>query len=383
MFFKHLSTMANQVIRKFLIIKFEIWLNLGRLDMNSNNMMKAARFYNVGEPLKIETILIPTIKDDEVLVKVRAVGLCGSDVSIVYGGYIKTTQNPITLGHEASGVIVEIGQKVENWQTGDRVSIYPGVKCLECHNCRTGNQHRCTNAQTFGVHRDGSLAEYVAVPARSLVKLPENLPFTIGAIITDAVATPFHAIKNRAALEEGETIAIYGAGGLGMHAIQIAKFLGAGKIIAVDVREEQLERARLAGAHITINAELENPVKRIKEETDGQGADIAAEFIGRKETYDQAINSLRWGGRGVFVGIGPGPISLFPLKLIQKQLDLRGSYGFTIDALRQLAQLTSEGKLQLEDSITHIFTIDEANKALEYLHKKIENPIRVLVTFPG
>lgn len=347
-----------------------------------SKMMKAARFYNINEPLRVETIPIPTIKDDEVLVKVRAVGLCGSDVSIAIGGYIKTTQSPITLGHEASGVIVEIGKQVENWQSGDRVSIFPGVECQSCHNCLKGNENQCTNSQTFGVNRDGSLAEYVAVPASSLVNLPENLPFTVGAIITDAVATPYHAIKNRAALEKGESIAIFGAGGLGIHAIQIAKFLGAGKIIAVDVREEQLIRAKGAGAHITINAELENPIKRIKEETNGQGADVSAEFIGNKLTYDQAISSVRWGGRCVFVGIGPGPISVFPLKLIQKQLDLRGSFGFSKDTLRQLASLASEGKLQLENSITHIFTIDEANKALEYLHKKIENPIRVLITFP-
>ncbi|WP_161949658.1 alcohol dehydrogenase catalytic domain-containing protein [Bacillus dakarensis] len=344
--------------------------------------MKAARFYELKEPLKIESIPVPTIKDDEVLVQVKAVGLCGSDVSIAIGGYIIPTQNPITLGHEAAGVVVEVGSQVEDWKPGDRVSLFPGVKCRSCFNCLSGNEHRCTNAQTMGVNRDGALAEYIAWPAKSLVKLPDNLPFTIGAIITDAVATPYHALKYRGGLEKGESIAIYGAGGLGMHAIQIAKFLGAGKIIAVDVREEQLERAKKAGADITINAEVENPVKRIKEETNGQGADISAEFIGNKVTYDQAISSIRWGGRAVFVGIGPEPVSVKPLKLIQRQLDLRGSFGFRIDTIRELAKLAAEGQLELESSITHTFTLEEANKALEYLHKKIENPIRVLVTFP-
>lgn len=350
--------------------------------VNQQTMMKAARFYEVNEPLKIEMIPVPEIKEDEVLVKVQAVGLCGSDVSIVYGGYIKTSHNPITLGHEASGIIVKTGSKVGNWKPGDRVSIFPGVKCMECYNCRSGNEHRCTNAQTFGVHRDGALAEYIAVPERSLVSLPDDLPYTIGAIITDAVATPYHALKNRAQLKEGDSVAIFGAGGLGMHAIQIAKLLGAGKIIAVDINEVQLKRAKEAGAHITINAQLEDPVKRIREETNGQGVDVAGEFIGKKITYDQTINSLRWGGTGVFVGIGPGPISVRPLKLIQKQLNLVGSIGFTIDTISQLAELASKGKLQLEDSITHIFTLDEANKALEYLRDKTDNPIRVLVVFP-
>lgn len=344
--------------------------------------MKAARFYELKEPLRIESIPVPVIKDDEVLVQVKAVGLCGSDVSIAIGGYIKTTQNPITLGHEASGVIVKVGNQVKDWMPGDRVSLFPGVKCRSCYNCLSGNEYHCTNAETMGVNRDGALAEYIAWPARSLVKLPENLPFTIGAIITDAVATPYHALKYRGALEKGESIAIYGAGGLGMHAIQIAKLLGAGKIIAVDVREEQLERAKKAGADITINADLENPVKRIKEETKGQGVDLAAEFIGNKNTYDQTINSIRWGGRAVFVGIGPEPISVKPLKLIERQLDIRGSFGFRINTISELANLISEGQLDMKDSITHTFTLEEVNTALEYLHKKIENPIRVLVTFP-
>lgn len=350
--------------------------------MNKENTMKAARFYKVNEPLQIDSVSIPSIKEDEVLIKVRAVGLCGSDVSIVYGGYINTSYQPITLGHEASGIVVETGAQVKEWKTGDRVSMTSIVSCNSCPNCLDHNEDLCTKPTLIGVHHDGALAEYLAVPAKNLVRLPDNVSFPIGAIITDAVATPYHALINRASLKEGETLAIYGAGGLGMHAIQIAKMIGVKKIFVVDVREEQLERAKQLGADVTINAKLESPVKRIKQETNGQGVDVAAEFVGNKTTYDQTVDSIKWGGRAVFVGIGPDPLTVGSLKLIQKQISLHGSWGFPKETIETLVEVVSNNRLQLEDSITHTFNLDQANTALEYLHKKIENPIRIIITLP-
>src|SRR5919202_2178512 len=189
--------------------------------------MKAARFHEVNEPLRIEDVPVPEIQEDEVLVQVEVVGLCGSDIHIVEKGASPTPFKPITLGHEPSGVVARMGSRVEGWEEGDRVTVDPVLFCGSCRNCITGHTEICLNRKLIGIQEEGALAEYVAIPAKNLVRLPESVPSTVGAIITDAVATPFHALVDRAALKVGETVAIYGVGGVGLHAVQIAKLLEA------------------------------------------------------------------------------------------------------------------------------------------------------------
>ncbi|WP_216829837.1 zinc-dependent alcohol dehydrogenase [Alkalihalobacterium elongatum] len=344
--------------------------------------MKAARFYNVNEPLKIEEVPVPQLKDDEVLVQLKAVGLCGSDIHIAYEGVTATDYQPIILGHEPSGIVVQTGANVQGWEIGTRVSVFPIIYCGSCPNCISGHSEICYELKVLGVHRDGGLAEYMAIPAKNLVKLPNNIPFTIGAIITDAVATPFHALIDRAQLRAGESVAIFGAGGLGLHAVQIARMAGAKQIIVVDVKDEQLERAKQLGADISINSKYESPVEVIKKSTNGYGVDVAAEFVGLQETIKQAAASAGVGGRVVVSGIGPEPIQLMATeKFVRKQLSLHGSFGLTKQTVEQLAALAGNGRMNLEDSITHTFPLYEVNTALHYLHEKIENPTRIVITF--
>src|SRR5215212_8358615 len=189
--------------------------------------MKAARFYEVNEPLRIEEVPVPEVQEDEVLVQTRAIGLCGSDIHIVFEGVTPTAFTPITLGHEPSGEVAHTGTRVEGWEEGDRVTVDPVLFCGSCRNCITGHTEICLTRRLIGIQAEGALAEYVVVPAKNLVRLPENVPFTVGAIITDAIATPFHALVDRAVLKVGESVAIYGVGGLGLHAVQIARLLGA------------------------------------------------------------------------------------------------------------------------------------------------------------
>jgi len=345
--------------------------------------MKAARFYEVNEPLKVEEIPTPEIRDDEVLVEIKAVGLCGSDVHIVYEGVTPTSHKPIILGHEPSGVVAAVGKDVTGWKPGDRVSITPGIFCGSCSNCINGHAEICLSRQVIGIQRDGALAEYLNIPAKNLVRLPEQVPFEVGAIITDAIATPFHALIDRAQLKPGESIAIFGAGGLGLHAVQIAKLAGAKQIFVIDTRDDQLERAKSLGADVTINPSKESPVDRINNMTNGFGVDVSAEFIGLQNTIAQAVESVAIGGRTVVVGLGPEPISVLPPTIfVRKQLSLLGSYGFTKQTIEQLVELVAAGKLNVEESITHTFPLEEVNTALRYLHEKVENPIRVVVTFP-
>jgi alcohol dehydrogenase, propanol-preferring len=347
----------------------------------ASESMTAARFHEVNEPLQLEEIPVPEIQEDEVLVRVKSVGLCGSDVHIVFEGVTPTPYTPITLGHEPCGVISATGARVEGWEEGDRVAVTPVLFCSSCRNCIAGYTNICLERKMVGIQAEGALAEYLAVPAKNLVRLPEDVPFTIGAIVTDAVATPFYALTERAALKAGETVAIYGVGGLGIHAVQISRLVGARKIIVVDPREEQLERAAQMGADLTIDPQETSPVEAILEATGGLGVDVAAEFIGLQETIAQCVESVARGGRVLVVGLGPEQINIVPPTiLVRDQISLLGSYAFTKCSIEQLVNLTAAGRLDLEASITHTFSLSEVNTALKYLHEKIEDPVRVAVT---
>jgi alcohol dehydrogenase, propanol-preferring len=343
--------------------------------------MKAARFYELDAPLRIEDIAVPEIGDDEVLVQVRAVGLCGTDIHILKEGQTLTAFKPITPGHEAAGVVARVGSAVAGWTRGDRVSVLPGIYCGACQQCLQGRDELCEYRRMIGIQAEGALAEYLRVPAKNLVRLPANVPFTVGAILTDAAATPYHALIDRAALKRNETVAVFGVGGLGLHAVQIAKVVGARSIIAVDIRDEQLERARSVGADITINSRAGSPVPSIMQATEGRGVDVAAEFVGFTETIAQAVEAAAPGGRIVVAGIGSEAIkTVSPAVLVRKELTLMGSYAFTKQTIEQLVDLVANGRLALEASVTHTFSLDAVNEGLNVLQKKIGNPTRVVIT---
>ena len=196
----------------------------------------------------------------------------------------------------------------------------------------------------------------------------------------DAVATPFHAITNRGALRVGEKVAVFGCGGLGIHGVQIAKVCGASLVIAVDASDSALERAGKVGADEVINPRKENPIEKIKEMTGGMGVDMAVEFVGLKETIEQAVRSVRVGGRTVVVGLGPETIFLPPpTTFVRTELSFLGSYGSTTLEIQNVVDLVTSGKLDLSDSITERFPLEEVNKGLDHLHKKIGNPIRIVI----
>lgn len=342
--------------------------------------MKAARFYKVNEPLKIETIPIPQIEEDEVLVDVKATGICGSDIHIVYEGVTPTGFLPITLGHEPSGVIVEVGSKVNDWKEGDRVAVSSLVTCGKCFNCLSGRESICLDRKLLGIHLNGALAEYMAVPARNLIRLPENVPFDQGAILTDAVATPYHAITKRANLRLGETVAVVGCGGLGIHAVQLCKIGGASKIIAVDVDEEILERVKKVGATDTINVKEDKAAERIKEIADGVGVDLSFEFVGRQDTIALGVECLKVGGRLVIVGLGPDNINVLPPTIfVRSEFSVLGSYAWDREDIIKLVGLMEQGSLDISGSIAERFGLDEVNTALDHLHKKIGKPIRIVI----
>jgi len=324
---------------------------------------------------------VPSPGAEEVLVRVASTGLCGSDVHIAVEGITPTSHLPITLGHEIAGTVVAVGAAVNGWSADERVCVFPVLFDGTCPSCLAGHSEVCLDRRIIGIHADGGLAEYVAVPAKNLVAIPEGVPFDQAAICTDAVVTPFHALADVARLSAGESVAVLGVGGLGMHAVEIAKLVGASPVIAVDTRAAQLARAQESGADVVVDASGGSVLDAVQAATGGVGVDVAAEFVGTQATIGQAVECLRIGGRAVIVGLGGDPITVLPPTVfVRRQLQLLGSYGGTLTTLRRVLQLVATGRLDLSRSITHRFGLDDADEALRTLHQKIGNPQRVVIT---
>jgi 2-desacetyl-2-hydroxyethyl bacteriochlorophyllide A dehydrogenase len=335
----------------------------------------------VGQPLVVEEVPTPRPAHGEVLLRVRACGLCSSDIHIAYEGITPTAFQPIILGHEIGGEIAELGEEVGGWQVGDRVVVSAILSCGQCINCIAGNQQICLQRGIIGIHENGGLAEYAGVPAKNLTRLPDKIPYDQGAILTDAVATPYHAITSRGRLTSGESVAVIGCGGLGIHAIQLAKVFGADTIIAVDVLSLALERAKSLGADFVCRADQEDPVEVIREATKGLGVDLALECVGEQSTIATAVACLKTGGRAVVVGLGADNINtLPPTEFVRREIELRGSYGFTVREISELVQLVDKGELDISGSISRTIALDEINEGLEALYRKIGNPVRIVVS---
>ena len=349
-----------------------------------NQKMLAARLHKVGEPLKIQEIDIPNPGPGEALIEMKACGICATDVHTALDGTVPTAYTPMTLGHEPSGVIRELSDGVRDWEKGDRVAIYPQVTCGVCHQCRAGRDGICINTRVLGMHRDGAFADYIVMPTRNLVKIPDNVSFTEAAIMTDAGATPFHAVTKRGQVSPGETVAIFGCGGLGMNAVQFCRLAGAARIIAVDTSDYALERALKVGADVTVNAGVEKPYKEVIAANGGYGVDVAFEFVGVNAAIDQAVRSLRRGGRAVTVGIGPERINIIPpFFFVYNDLELIGSFGSNIADLEKLMGIAASGKIDLSESISSVIPLKDVNQGISDLEKKVGNPVRIVVSMEG
>lgn len=338
--------------------------------------MKAALFYESGLPLRVEEIETPEVGPKEVLVRVAACGICRSDLSILEG-YFLPSKRPIVLGHEASGVVAEVGEDVERSLVGDRVLIDLKAPCGKCYYCLDGRANLCLNPQILGLVIDGAFAEYVKVPETAIINLPKELHLEESAILVDAVSTPLHAIKNVASVSPRDVVAIYGIGGLGINAVQIAA-LYASKVIAVDVMDWKLEVVRKLGADEIINAREEDPVETIKGLTDGLGADIAFEISGDPEALDYAFWSVKSGGQVVVVGLGYENVDLNWISLVLREVIIKGSHGYTRKDLMEVLNLARIGSIKLSPVISHRLRLEDVNKGLELLEK--ETALRALVT---
>jgi len=344
--------------------------------------MKAALFYEPHEPLRIEEIPTPEPAPGEALIQVKACGICASDLHI-FAGEIRgfAMPHPLVPGHEASGVIAALGAGVEDWRVGERVvATVPGKTCGACRPCRQSDLEACLQPRILGVDYHGGFAEYLTFPVHSLVRLPDGIPFEQGAILADAVGTPFHAVVVRGALRAGERVAIFGVGGLGTHAVQIARLAGAGEIIAVDVLPGALARAKTLGADHLVDARREDAPRRIRELTGGEGVDLAVELVGRPATIAAAEACLARGGRAVLVGIGAEPITVLPTAVFSVfSHGLLGSLGYRREDVTRLVRLVAGGRLDLSGSISARLPLAAINEGVRRLEEKIDDPVRIMI----
>ncbi|MCK6482516.1 MAG: alcohol dehydrogenase catalytic domain-containing protein [Phycisphaerae bacterium] len=328
--------------------------------------MKAAVFHGPGVGLKIEDVPVPGIGAGDILVKVAACGVCHTDLHYIEHGVATFKKPPIVLGHEASGVVAECGSDVVAFKAGQRVLIPAVLTCGRCAFCRHGRENICTDMRMLGNHFDGAYAEYVAVPAKDVLHLPDSIPIEEAAIIADAVSTPFHAVKNRARVQPGDSVVVFGCGGVGINAVQLATAAG-GRVIAVDVSERKLEWARQFGAAATINAaKVERVSKEVRKLTGG-GADIAMEVIGNPRTIEEAFECVRTGGRLVVVGYTHEAISIVAGKIMFKEIEVLGSLGCRPCDYVPLLRLVEQGRIDLKRQVTHRFRLDEIGKAFEVM----------------
>ncbi|HEX4641581.1 MAG TPA: zinc-binding dehydrogenase [Chthoniobacterales bacterium] len=329
--------------------------------------MKAVRLVAIGSPLEEQQISVPSLGAGDVLVRVRAAGICHSDAHY-RAGVSPVKQLPITLGHEVAGVVEDAGPAARDFKPGDRVCIHYLVTCGTCTFCRAGHEQFCARAEMIGKHRDGGYAEFIAVPERSVFRLPEEIPFEQGAIQMCSSATSWHAL-NKARLRAGETVAVFGAGGLGISAIQLALHLGAAKVFAVDINPEKLQLAVRFGA-TPINAAERDPIEQLREMTNGGGVDVALELVGLPLTMRQAVQSLATLGRAALVGLSQDSFEVAPYsELLNKEAEIIGVSDHLASEIPPLLELARTRKLDLSHGIIRPIPLEPAavNGALDNL----------------
>lgn len=320
---------------------------------------------------------IPIIQNShDVLIKVHACGVCGSDIArvMVKGAH----KMPIIIGHEFAGEVVEVGSDVKSTHVSDRVTIMPLVPCGRCDYCRIGEYTLCDDYDYYGSRIPGAMAEYILVNERNVLKLPENVDYEMGAM-TDPVSVALHAVR-KAGVEAGQSAVVFGLGAIGFVTVQWLKNLGCTKVIAVDIFDEKLELAKTLGADLVINGKTTDVVKAIQNYTGGKGVDIAIELAGSKLTQPQAVLAVSKMGKVVYCGISYDDL-LLPNQalnaILRGELAILGSWNSSIAPLpinewESALKFMNSGKIQVKPLISHRVRLEDCQSVFEMMFYKKE-----------
>ncbi|WP_371069298.1 galactitol-1-phosphate 5-dehydrogenase [Sediminibacillus sp. JSM 1682029] len=344
--------------------------------------MKALNLYGVKD-IRCEQSPEPVIEDGkEVIIKVKAAGICGSDISRYQklGPYVKG----MTFGHEFSGEVVETGEAVTEIKTGDRVAACPAYACGDCESCRRGEPARCAQLSVIGARHPGAYAEFVKLPAGHVMRLPDNVDYDTAALVEPAsvVAHGYY----RTDVRPGAEVAVMGAGNIGLLAIQWARIFGARKVYAIDVDDQKLEIARELGADVTVNPLVQPADEQIMEQTGGRGVDLAVESAGSPATSAQVLALPRKGGEVVFLGIPYADVTLerdYFEKIVRNELRVLGSWNavsapFPGKEWTSAIHYMSSGAIQAEPMISHRLQLEEGPGMFQKLVNREEQAAKVL-----
>ncbi|MFL1379207.1 MULTISPECIES: zinc-binding dehydrogenase [unclassified Nocardiopsis] len=332
--------------------------------------MRAARLNVRTNTLEVKEVPRPVPGRGQVLVRVKAAGVCLSDVHLIDGTLepLYLEGDEVTLGHEVAGVVEELGPEVVDTEVGERVALQAGQ--VDHHG----------RVLTRGVDYDGGWAEYALADEETLVPLPDDLPFEQAAIIPDAVSTPWAAVTTTGDVGPAEAVAVWGVGGLGAHAVKLLRLVGAAPIIAADPDPQARERALDFGADVALDSTAPDFLAKVGELTDGHGLAVAFDFAGVPVVREQALQVLGEHGRLVLVGLTDEPLEVKDgTRFSYLKQQILGHYGSEAEHVIQLVQLVRAGRLDFSTSISGTFPLEEAPAAVERLEKRIGSPVRLIL----
>ena len=331
--------------------------------------MKALVVKEFGGSLILEDLPVPQPAADEALIRVKACAVDQFDLTIRDGKFAMANKVPIILGHEIAGVVEAVGTNVKTVAPGDRVTSTLYLTCGQCRYCLTGRETICADFKGYvGIHTPGAYAEYTTVPAINLVKMPETISFPDGSVLANAIGTPYHALTKRARLQAGERIIVTGAGGgVGTHAIQLARMMGA-FVMAVDIGEKKLSLARELGAEAVFDASQGDFSSVAREWSNGEGVDVVLELVGTA-TFESSIKSLARGGRMVIVGSHTGStLAASPQAMIANEWEILGSRNVSKRDLVEVVNLVAAGRIR--PVVTGTYPLEEAEAIHQRLRKQ-------------
>jgi len=321
----------------------------------------------VTAPGKVEFVkrTLPPLGEHDVLLRVKACAICGGDLHI-YKGKHPLASLPVAIGHELSGEVIEIGKSVSRIARGDRVAVEPVIPCGKCHFCLRGEYHLCQDIRYQYAAGQGGFTSLFLVSENWVHRLPDFLSFEEGALL-EPLAVAVHAAR-RAQIEMGHSLAIFGAGGIGILLLQVARASGAAKVFITDLSEHRLKTAEFFGATLALHPGKEDPVERIFQETGGLGVDRSFEAVGLQTTLQQAAASLKKGGIGVLIGLFEDPHRVtFPVNLfVQREIEIRGSRGYCWDFQVAMEFLRNK-RVKVKPLISHRLPLADLPRAFEIL----------------
>jgi 2-desacetyl-2-hydroxyethyl bacteriochlorophyllide A dehydrogenase len=354
-------------------------------DMKIPETMKAAVLFGPND-LRVVEKKVPRPGVQEVLLKVEACAICGTDPKILAHGWQNHPPfGDYTPGHEYAGTIAGLGEGVVGYSLGDRVAIESHKGCGVCANCLRGFYTVCFNYgnlsaghRHYGFTVNGGYAEYAVNHINTLHRIPDTLNFEEATLITTA-GTAMYGVTRAGGVEPGETVVVAGPGPVGLISVQLTKQMGAGKVIVTGTREERLALARRLGADLSINTKTEDVIKRVFESTQGNGADVVLECAGTSRSLADAIEFTRKNGKIGLVGVYSEPVTINAFKIVQWNMTLGGSRAEGDRSLSKVAPLMGDGRVKAGPLITHTFPLERINEAFQTFINRIDGAIKVVI----